>query len=379
MRISSAVCLSIMCGLGLSLNTQAASQAGITREPFGTTADGKSVELFTLRNTKGVTAKVITYGAVIYSVEVPDRQGNFTNVMANRDSLASYENKGGGFGALIGRYANRIAGGNLVIEGKKYSLPLNNGTNHIHGGVNNFSKRVWTAEPQPPGKNAVSVKLSYTSADGEEGFPGNLQCTVIYELNNRNEFKMDYTATTDKATVINLCNHGYWNLAGVYSGTVLDHVLKVNADNYVPVNDTLIPTGEIAPVVGTPLDFRSPRKIGERIGEITEKQFNGGYDHCLVINQKKQGALTRCAELKDPRSGRTMTVSTTEPGVQVYSANAPRGSHTAPNGYAYPKYLGLCLETQHYPDSPNHPTFPSTLLKPGQVFRSTTIHRFGVD
>ncbi|HWQ90023.1 MAG TPA: aldose epimerase family protein [Clostridia bacterium] len=378
MRISSAFCLLIASTLGLGLSAQAATKAGITREPFGTTADGKAVELFTLRNSKGVTAQVITYGAIIYSLEVPDRNGQFTNVMANRENLHSYETKGGGFGALIGRYANRIAGGNLVIDGKQFSLPLNNGTNHIHGGPNNFSKRVWSAEPLPR-RNGAALKLSYTSADGEEGFPGKLECTVVYELNNRNEWKMDCTATTDKATVINLCNHGYWNLAGVNSGTVLDHTLKLYADKYVVVDEALIPTGKIAPVAGTPLDFRSARKIGERIGEIKEKQFNGGYDHCLVINQKKPGALTLCAEVKEPKSGRTMRVLTTEPGVQVYSANAPSGTHTGPNGYAYPKYLGLCLETQHYPDSPNQPGFPSTLLRPGQVFRSTTIHRFGVD
>lgn len=371
----------ILCSLALITGQppgHAATRSGIEKTSFGTTSNGKPVELYTMRNANGVTAKVITYGAIIFSMEVPDRNGVFTNITANRENLAGYENKGGGFGALIGRYANRIAGGNLVIDGRKYQLPQNNGANHIHGGPNNFSKRVWKAQALE-GSNPVRLKLNYTSADGEEGFPGKLECSVVYELNDRNEWKMDYTATTDKPTVINLCNHAYWNLAGAYSGAALDHQLTLNADHYLQVDEGLIPTGAMLPVEGTPLDFLKPHRIGERIGDIKEKHFNGGYDHCFVINHAKPGELALCAKLKDPKSGRAMEVLTTEPGVQLYSANAPDGSHTGPDNYAYPKYLGICLETQHYPDSPNKPSFPSTLLRPGQQFRSTTIHRFGIE
>ena len=362
--------------------TDAASAASgkpsVESAAFGVTSDGQPVEIYTLRNSHGWTAKVLTFGAAIHSLEVPDRDGRLANITANRPSLADYETKGGAFGSVIGRFANRIAGGNLVIEGRKYSLPLNNGPNHIHGGPKGFHKRVWKAEALPR-KDAAALKLTYTSADGEEGYPGTLVCTVVYELNDRNEWKMDYTATTDKPTVVNLSNHAYWNLAGAYSGTVLDHLLTVNAHQVLRVDQTLIPTGEMEPVAGTPLDFRQPRRVGERIGEITDKHFNGGYDHCFVIRRSQPGDLTLCATLKDPKSGRVMEVLTTEPGVQIYSANFPAGSVTGPDNYAYPKHAGLCLETQHFPDSPNKPNFPTTLLKPGQVFRSTTVHRFRIE
>jgi len=349
----------------------------VEKSIYGTTTDGRPVELWTIKNSKGVTAKIITRGAVIVSFEVPDREGHFDNVNADRASFAEYEKKGGAFGALIGRFANRIAKGHLEVGGKTYQLAINNGPNHLHGGPGGFSSRLWTAEPFTTRRSA-GVKLSYTSADGEEGYPGTLRCSVVYELNNRNEWKMEYTATTDKETVVNLSNHAYWNLAGAYSGTALGHVLEINADKYLAVDDTMIPTGELADVAGTPMDFRVPRRLGDRIGEIREKHFNGGYDHCFVVNHKRPGALTWCARVYDPKSGRTMEVLTTEPGVQLYSANFASGSVTGPNNYAYPKHAAVCLETQHYPDSPNKPQFPSTLLRPGDTFRSTTIHRFGV-
>jgi aldose 1-epimerase len=222
------------------------------------------------------------------------------------------------------------------------------------------------------------VKLTYLSRDGEEGYPANLTATVIYELNDQNEWKMDYTAVTDKPTVVNLCNHAYWNLAGAYSGTVLDQLLQVNATRYLAVDEGLIPTGEFKPVAGTPLDFRTPRAIGSRIGEITEKHFNGGYDHCLVVDHRKKGALSFCARQEDPKSGRVMEVWTTAPGVQIFSANFPDRSVSGPGGYEYPKHAGLCLETQAFPDSPNKPQFPTTALYPGQKYRSTTIHKFSV-
>jgi aldose 1-epimerase len=355
----------------------AAARPSVEKTPFGTTRDGQPAELVTLRNSRGLTAQILTYGAAIHSLEAPDRKGHFDNLSANHQTLADYETKGGAFGSVIGRFANRIGGASFAIDGVKYQLAANNGPNHIHGGPGGFARRVWKAEPLVT-KDAAAVKLTYTSADGEEGYPGKLACTLVYELNDRNEFKLDYTATTDKPTVLNLCNHAYWNLAGAYSGTALGLVLTLNADQSLRVDNALIPTGEFAPVNGSALDFRQPRKIGDRIGEITEKHFNGGYDHCFVINHKKPGDLTLCARLEDPVSGRTMEVLTTEPGVQVYTANTPAGSTTGPNGYTYPKHYAVCLETQHFPDSPNKPSFPSTLLKPGEVFHSTTIHRFGV-
>ncbi len=335
------------------------------------------MELFTLENAGGLKVKVMTYGGIIYSVETPDREGHFANVTANRPTLADYEEKSPCFGALLGRFANRIAGASFTLDGRRYHLSRNSGTNHIHGGFRGFDKRVW--HPQPvQGRDFVALKLHYTSKDGEEGYPGNLHCTVRYELNNRNELRIEYSATTDKPTPINLSNHAYWNLAGAYSGTVLNQVLMVNASKYLVTDAALIPTGEMAPVAGTPLDFRTPHTIGSRIGEITGKQF-GGYDHCLVINHKQPGDLTFCAKLKDPKSGRTLEVFTTQPGVQIYSANFPTGAFEGPHGYAYPRHLGLALETEHFPDSPNHPNFPSTILRPGETFRSTTVLRFGVE
>jgi len=350
----------------------------IDQAPFGTTKDGQGVDLYTLKNPKGITVKVITFGAIIYSLEVPDKGGHFANVTANCASLADYENRSPCFGALIGRYANRIARGKFTLDGQTYSLPLNGGPNHIHGGPKGFDKQVWKAEPIRA-RDLVGLKLTYTSKDRENGYPGTLKCTVTYELNDRNEWKMDYTATTDKATLVNISNHAYWNLAGVYSGPGLDQILTANADKYLLADETLIPTGEIVPVEGTPLDFRQPHSIGERIGQITEKQFGGGYDHCLVVNHKTPGDLALAAKLKDPKSGRAMEVFTTEPGVQIFSANFGSGAFVGPAGYAYPRHLGLCLECQHYPDSPNKQNFPSTVLRPGQTYHATTIHKFGVE
>jgi aldose 1-epimerase len=354
------------------------SKMSIAKSPFGKTKDGKSVDLYTLKNANGLTVKVITYGAIIYSFETPDKHGHVKNLTANCASLADYEDRSPCFGALIGRYANRIAKGKFALDGRQYSLPLNGGPNHIHGGPRGFDKQVWEAESLQ-GADFVGLKLSHTSRDGENGYPGNLNCTVTYELNNRNEWKMDYTATTDKATPVNISNHAYWNLAGVYSGNVLDQVLTANADKYLLADETLIPTGQVVPVEGTPLDFRKPHPIGERINQIKEPQFNGGYDHCLVLNHKSPGDLTLAAELKDPKSGRTMEVYTTEPGVQIFSANFGPGAFVGPDGYAYPRHLGLCLECQHYPNSPNQPSFPSTILWPGKTYHALTVHRFGVE
>ncbi len=363
--------------LALALAATATAAPTVTSEPFGTNKWGETVELYTLKNSRGLALKIMTYGAIIYQVDVPDRAGVVTNVTANRMTLADYESRSGAFGAVVGRFANRIAFGRFTIDGQTFHLATNNGPNHIHGGPRGFDKRVWQAEPVT-GRDFAALRLRYTSADGEEGFPGKLRCELQYTWTDQNELRMEYTATTDKPTVLNLCNHAYWNLAGAYSGTVLDQMLQVNASQYVAVNEWLIPTGELKPVAGTPLDFRQPRRIGERIGEITAKEFNGGYDHCFVVENKAPGDLRLCARLADPKSGRTMEVWTTEPGVQVYSANFPAGSISGPPGFAYPKHAGVCLETQHFPDSPNHPDFPTTLLRPGQVFTSRTVHKFGV-
>ncbi|HEY5915640.1 MAG TPA: aldose epimerase family protein [Verrucomicrobiae bacterium] len=383
-----APCLLLALSPGL-LAGQSSKMPRIDQQPFGSTQDGQAVELYTLQNASGVTAKVMTYGAIIYSFEVPDKNGRFTNVTINRGTVSDYEKRSACFGAVLGRYANRIGGAQFTIDGRQYSLPRNNGRNHIHGG-RGFDKRVWQAEPVQ-GRDFVGVKMSYHSKDGEEGYPGNLDCSVTYSLNNSNEWKMDYTATTDKATVVNLSNHAYWNLAGAESGNVLAQLLTVNADKYLVADEGLIPTGEMASVADTPLDFRKPRPIGERIGQIKEKQFNGGYDHCFVINgQPEQGIMSQekatntvlrlalAARLQNPKSGRTMEMLTTEPGVQVYSANFPNGAFEGLNGYSYPRHCGVALETQHFPDSPNKPSFPSTLLRPGQVYRSMTVLKFGL-
>jgi aldose 1-epimerase len=369
-----AVCLSSSLLLLTPAKVAGAEAAGVEKAPFGRTRDGQPVELYTLTNGQGMTARVITYGAIIAGMEVPDKSGQVVNVTANCENLADYEQRSPCFGAVVGRYANRIGGARFELEGKEYSLPRNNGKNHIHGG-RGFDKRVWQAQPVR-GDGYVGVELSYVSADGEEGYPGKLTCTVRYELTVRNEWKMIYTASTDKPTVVNLSNHAYWNLAGAQSGTVLDHLLSVNSDFYLEADEGLIPTGKLLPVVGTPLDFREPHAVGDRMGQVKEKQFNGGYDHCMVIRRKAQGELVSCARLKDPKSGRVMEVLTTEPGVQIFSANFGGGAFRGPGGYVYPRNLGLCLETQHYPDSPNKASFPSTVLRPGETFRSTTIHRF---
>ena len=365
----------LVSGAQADLAGKAGFHLTIEKAPFGTTSEGEPVEIYTLRNANGLKAKVLTYGAVIYSFEVPGRDGRLTNVTANCQSLADYEKRSPCFGALLGRYANRIAGAKFMLDGKEVSVSRNAGANHIHGGVRGFHKRVWVAQ-EVKAPDSVALSLTYASKDGEEGYPGALNCTVLYELNNQNEWKMDYVAQTDKPTVVNLSNHAYWNLAGAQSGTVLNHLLTVSADNYLLADAELIPTGELVSVAGTPLDFRVPRPIGERINQIVGKQFNGGYDHCLVLNHKIPGDLSFCAKLTDPGSGRTMEVFTTQPGVQIFTANFPSGAFEGPNGYPYPKHLGLCLETQHFPDSPNKPNFPSTTLKPGETYHVTTVHKF---
>lgn len=345
---------------------------------FGTSRSGEKVRMFTLSNTNGLRAKIITYGAIIYSLEAPDKNGAFTNVTANRPALEDYESRSACFGAVVGRYANRIGGAKFEIDGTEYKLTPNAGKNHIHGGRRGFDKVVWDAEPVS-GPDSAAVRLSYLSRDGEEGYPGNARVSVTYELNNQNEFKLRYAASTDKPTHVNLSNHAYWNLAGAYSGDVLKHVLTLNASRYLAADEALIPTGEIRGVANTPLDFRTPAVVGSRMPDIQEKQFNGGYDHCFVVSNPSPGELAFCARVRDPDSGRVMEVFTTEPGVQLFTANFGPGAFEGPGGYNYPRHLGLCLETQHYPDSPNKPGFPSTLVVPGKNFSSLTVHRFSTE
>jgi aldose 1-epimerase len=349
---------------------------GVHETAFGRARSGEEVSMFTLQNRNAVTVKVINYGAIIYSFEVPDGKGGLVNLTANCETLADYERRSPCFGAVVGRYANRISNARFTLDGTEYSITRNAGKNHIHGGNKGFDKVVWKGQAVQ-GSDFVGVRLEYVSKDGEEGYPGKLECVICYELNDKNEWKMQYSATTDKPTHLNLSNHAYWNLAGAYSGDVLGHELMVNASQYLKADEALIPTGDLVPVDGTPLDFRQPHRIGERMKQITEKQFGGGYDHCMVLSHAKPGDLVLAARVKDPASGRTMEVWTTEPGVQIFTANFGPGAFDGPRGYAYPRHLGVCLETQHYPDSPNKPGFPSTILRPGQQFNSTTIHKFG--
>jgi aldose 1-epimerase len=354
-------------------NAQEAAKKGahVDKAQFGTMPDGTVIEAYTLYNSLGASAKLITYGATVAELHVPDKNGKMGDVVLGFDNLPGYLGPHPHFGGAIGRYGNRIAKGKLTVDGKEYQLAINNPPNSLHGGPTGFDKRVWKGESVEV-KDGAAVRFIYFSKDGEENFPGNLTATVTYTLTNTNEFKLEYTATTDKDTVVNLTNHSYFNLSGDGSGDILKYVLYLNADNYTPVDPTLIPTGEIASVANTPLDFRKPTEIGGHIGEI---KGIGGYDHNFVVNGKA-GTLRIAAQVSDPASGRQMDVWTTEPGVQFYSAIGLDGSIKGKGGVAYQKYGAICLETQHFPDSPNRPNFPSTVLKPGMKFHSETIYKF---
>ena len=340
--------------------------------PFGKTADGTAVELYTLSNPAGVTAKIMTYGATLIDVETPDRNGKLENITLHLDSLHDYLAGHPYFGSVVGRYGNRIAKGKFALDGAQYTLATNNEPNHLHGGKRGFDKVVWKAQPITAA-DAVGVAFSYTSQDGEEGYPGTLQVTVTYTLTRSNELKMEYTATTNKATVLNLTNHTYWNLGGIHAGNILDHELLLNADRYLPVDKTLIPTGELRSVKGTPMDFTEAKTVGSRIA-----QMETGYDHCYVLNKRGSGmSLTLAARVVEPKGGRVMEVYTTQPGIQFYSGNFLDGTLKS-DGVAYAKHYALCLETQHFPDSPNRPEFPSTVLRPGQKYVQLTVHKFSV-
>ena len=350
---------------------KADSMVNVQQQEWGKTADGTVVHLFTLTNRHGVVAKVTSFGAILTEVHAPDRAGKSVNVALGFDNLDPYLKGHPCFGATIGRFANRIAKARFVIDGVEYRVTANSGANHIHGGRRGFDKVVWQANVLPPKNGEAAVEFSYLSKDGEEGYPGNLQVKVTYTLTDANELRIDYRAQTDKATPVNLTNHSYFNLVG--SGDVLEHELRLYADRYTPADDELIPTGVIASVQGTPLDFTKPEKIGARIEQLKPKP--GGYDHNYVINGEA-GTLRLAARARDPKSGRVMEVSTTEPGVQLYTANWLDGRIHGVNGVVYPRHGGFCLETQHYPDSVNKPGFPSPIVRPDQTFRSTTVFKF---
>src|SRR5467141_3529374 len=349
----------------------------IRKETFGKTASGEQIGLYTLSNKKGMEVAITNFGATVVVLKVPDRAGKVADVVLGFDTLQGYENGTAYFGATVGRYGNRIGGGKFSIDGKTYTLPKNNGDNTLHGGITGFNKKVWKAR-EIASKGGESLEFSYLSADGEEGFPGNLSVKVVFALPaDRNELKIDYTATTDKDTVLNLTNHSYFNLAGEGNGDILDHVMTLHAKQFTPVEKGLIPTGELKNVAGTPMDFNSATAIGKRINESDEQLvFGKGYDHNWVLARAGGGnGLSIAAEAYDPKSGRRLEVLTTEPGVQFYSGNFLDGSKGKANK-AYGQRAAFCLETQHFPDSPNHPNFPSTLLKPNSVFRSQTVFRF---
>lgn len=342
------------------------TKSGITQKDWGE-ADGKKVELFTLTNDNGTTVTITNYGGTVTSFITPDKNGKKSSIVIGFDSLAPYLRKPPFFGALVGRYGNRIGDAKFTLDGKTYQLAANDGKNHLHGGLKGFDKVVWDASVASD--SIPSLSLHYISKDGEEGYPGNLDVTVNYTLNNDDGLKIEYNATTDKATPVNLTNHSYFNLTGDVNNTILDHTLMIDADNYTPVDSTLIPTGEIKSVKGTPFDFTTPKKIGKDMDQV-----KGGYDHNFVLN-KTDSSLGKIVEVSDSISGRTMEVYTTQPGVQFYTGNFLDGSLLNHDGKPIKQHTAFCLETQHFPDSPNKPKFPSTILQPGEKYHSVTIYK----
>ena len=387
-RAVAAVCLTLValfgetgCSTVAPATSTPAVASGVGRAPFGRTAAGQAADIFTLTNSRGIEVRLTNYGGIITSLRTPDRSGRFDDIVLGYDSLSGYLRDTPYFGAIVGRYGNRIAGGRFTIDGTTYRLAVNNGPNSLHGGLRGFDKVIWTAVPFQ-NASGVGVGLDYTSADMEEGYPGTLRTHITYTLTNDNRLIVDYQATTDKPTPVNLTQHSYWNLAGDGTRDILAHVLTINADAMTPVDTTLIPTGDIAPVAGTPFDFRTPTPIGLRIDQRQNQQirFGGGYDHNFVLNRAGVSAdsLVHAGRVVEPSTGRTLDIYTTEPGMQFYTGNFLDGSITGKSGHIYHYRYGLALETQHYPDSPNHPSFPSTILRPGQQYRTRTVFAFGV-
>jgi aldose 1-epimerase len=347
-----------------------ASSMSITHEPYGSTEDGKPVQLYRLTNAHGNFIELTDYGAILVSVNVPDRKGDRANVTLGFDSLDGYLQRHPYFGATVGRFCNRIADGEFEIDGTTYSFVTNNGPNHLHGGTVGFDSQMWEVE-EISGDSVVGLRFTLVSPDGQEGYPGTLTTLVEYRWSNDNEMTIHFEATTDAPTHVNLTNHSYFNLGGAGTGKVLDHQMQIDAERFLSVNESMIPTGVLANVADTPLDFRQPHAIGERIEQL---ESTNGYDHCFVVSGEP-GELRSCAVAVDPKSGRAMEVKTTQPGVQLYTGNFLGGNESS-NGYG--QHSAFCLETQHYPDSPNQPAFPTTLLKPGEQLDETTIYRFFV-
>ena len=342
----------------------------LKKEAFGRLEDGTKVDIFTLTNPNGIQARLMTYGATLVSLEIPDRDGILGDIVLGMDTLEGYVQSSPYFGCIVGRYGNRIANGKFRLDGEEYTLAVNNNENHLHGGVRGFDKVVWNAEEVWSGDD-IGVRFAYTSPDGEEGYPGNLTVTVIYTLTATDELRIDYEAETDKATPVNLTHHSYFNLAGQGRGDILRHELKIYADYFTPVDEGLIPTGEIKAVAGTPWDFNIPHDIGKEITKVA-----GGYDHNFVLNKEEGDELSPAAEVYEPTTGRVMEILTTEPGIQFYSGNFLNGAIIGKSGKVYFQHFGFCLETQHFPDSPNKPEFPSTILRPGETYKTQTIHKF---
>lgn len=386
-RLTLAVGAMTVAAVGLSGVTSAAPgstaqpKPSISKEYFGQ-ADGTAVYRYTLDSGRGMKVRILSYGGIIQTLDAPDRRGRTANVVLGFPTLADYVAKnspdaGGGvyFGALIGRYANRIAKGTFTLDGQAYRVPVNNNGNSLHGGLSGFDNKVWAAR-EVSGQGTVGLQLSLISPDGDEGYPGTLNTTVVYTLDGQNRLSMDYTATTDKPTVVNLTNHTYWNLAGEASGDSYDQKLQIDADRYTPTNATQIPTGQLAPVQGTPFDFRKPTAIGARINDDDPQLLLGqGYDHNWVLN--RSGSVSVAAKATDPASGRQLTVLTDQPGLQFYSGNFLDGTLVGTSGKTYRQSYGFALETQHFPDSPNQPSFPSTVLRPGQTYHTTTVFALG--
>jgi len=348
------------------------------KEVFGTTPDGKTVDLYTLTNSHGMEVRAMTYGGIIVSLRVPDKSGKVADVVLGFDKFDGYLDNKPYMGAIVGRYGNRIANAEFTLDGVKYTLAKNNGPNSLHGGVKGFDKVVWDGESSQNADGA-SVAFTYLSKDGEEGFPGNLRVKVTYTLTEKNELIVDYHATTDKATPVNLTQHSYFNLSGEGNGDILKHEVRLNADKFTAVDDNLIPTGELRLVKGTPLDFDKSTAIGARINDNYQQLVIAkGYDHNFVISRKGDG-LELAARVKDPASGRVLEVLTTQPGVQFYTGNFLDGTVTGKQGHVYKQRYGFCLETQHYPDSPNHPEFPTSILRPGQTYESRTVFKFSAE
>lgn len=363
--------LSFFCLSGLT----SSQKLSIEKKTFGTLSSGEEVRLFTLRNSQGMQVGILDYGGIITSLMAPDKTGRYQDVVLGFENLADYETRNPYFGALVGRYANRIAGGRFSLAGKEYQLVQNNGNNHIHGGTKGFDKIIWNAKPIEFA-DRVSLELSYTSKDMEEGYPGNLACIVTYTLTESNELQVTYRATTDKKTVVNLTQHSYFNLSGDFSKTILDHKLFISSDEFVPVNKELIPYGEYAAVAGTPFDFNNPKTIGSNIEDSHEQIAIGkGYDHSWVLKDY-DSKIRKVASVLHPETGRFLEVFTTEPGMQLYTGNFLDGTLPAKDGGTYARRSGFCLETQHHPDSPNQPSFPSVVLEPGQTYRSETVFKF---